>query len=131
MTVLNFCLNTITKQVIISLCSYRCKNYTSLILCDFKISFLRDRWIEQFPCLSYFKMYLIEACIFSRFIGFRTVYSPKLISCDFFRWLVRDFKRVINQILEMFFPLLNSFFLTGRFHSFSQSCFLSIDFIAN
>ena len=74
----------------------------------------------QFFFLRYFRRYFDEACNFS----ILNYYYCSIILWNFFS----DF-RMSGQILEMFFPLLQSFFLIIRFHFSSDGVFASADFI--
>ena len=78
----------------------------------FCLSTVLHNWrsmLSKFSCLLCFRRYFIKACSFFVFI------FTSLAINNFFNRFINDFRRVSEQFLEMFFPILVSFFLAGYF----------------
>ena len=86
------------------------------------------KYIVKFSCLSYLKKYFFEACTFSTFHFFQFDFDVLWTINNFFDWSISYLKIVPEQILEMFFRPLNTFFLDGNFNLCSRGVFLSAAF---
>ena len=155
---LNFRFDAGEKQNIINFSSYGCESYASVDLSDSEVMFLWDRedtafclflycvlfidsiastkkYVIKFSCHPCFRKYFIKARSFSAYLFFSTVSSsssvnyPSLMSNLLLIIFISDFRKVSEQIFEMFFPLLSSFFFAGSFYFYSQGAVPSNHFI--
>ena len=127
-------------QSIINVCRFGSKGYASGVFGDFEVTFLEKWggysyftisllfsgyvWRSIFPCLQYFKGYLMEAGRFSvlnSYLNYIEFFFSKLsyfdillIIKDFRDRIFCDFRGDYKLILKVFFPHIYSFFLAGR-----------------
>ena len=121
---------------------YSSKSYTSVNFGDFEVTFLQEgqdaachpllycvlvilviallkQYLIEFPCFLYFRHYFIKTSSFSAFNCFQNIVEFKFdvqsIMNKFLYYFVCNFRKVAEQILEMFFPLPKSFFFTASF----------------
>ena len=145
------------KQGSINLSTNSRKSYVSTVLSDSKVTFLGEREdtafrlflycflsissnelsknVVKFPCLPYFRRNFVGVSNFSVLILFGTALKFSFVNCPSLMsgWLLiifsLGFRRISEQILEIFFPLLKSFFSAGSFSICFQSAFPSVHFI--
>ena len=85
----------------------------------------QKKYIIKFTCLLYFRRYSISFLLLFFAFNFLVMscvlphklpqFDVKLAINNFFSKFISDFRRILKQIVEMFFPLLKFSFVAGSF----------------